>query len=283
MKVDFIRFKATDEVMLQGWLTDAYGDTATIHIHGMSGNGYENYFLDHFREMYAKNGIAFFTIDTRGRGIISDFRQGDSWKHGGSCFEIFEESARDIQGAMDYLATQGKTKFILQGHSLGCTKVVNHILNGDSINVEKVILLAPTDMAGWAQTDPMHEKYLAKARHLITEVKGEELVDAQCWIDKTPLSAQTYPTICEAGSSADIYGSREDGALLSKVEVPVLIPYGDEDIGITKIDGSMDKWLERVNKIKNSNTEIAVIKGAAHSFRGFEDELAEIVGRFLTK
>ncbi len=107
----------------------------------------------------------------------------------------------------------------------------------------------------------------------MAEGKGEELVDAQCWLDKTPISAQTYPTICEAGSLADIYGSRENGALLGKVELPMLIPYGDADIGITQIDGSMDKWLERVNKIKNANTQISVIKGSAHGFRGYENEL----------
>ncbi len=54
MKVDFIRFKATDGVELQGWLNNENNDTAVIHIHGMSGNGYENYFLDDLRGMYAK-------------------------------------------------------------------------------------------------------------------------------------------------------------------------------------------------------------------------------------
>lgn len=288
MKVEFIRFKATDSVELQGWLTNQEGDTAVVHIHGMSGNSYENYFLDNLREMYSKLGITFFTIDTRGRGIISSFWEGgkvDSWgegaKLGGSCFEIFEESAHDIQGAIDYLKTLGKTKFILQGHSLGCTKVVNYLVTQDITAFKKAILLAPTDMTAWASSHPEHESYIAKAKQLLAEGKGEELVDAQCWIDKTPLSAQTYPTICQAGSSADIYGNREGGALLGKVEIPMLIPYGDEDIGITKIDGTMDKYLERVNKIKNHNTTISVIMGASHGFKGFEKELTNIVEGFV--
>jgi alpha-beta hydrolase superfamily lysophospholipase len=281
MNLDFVRFKAADGVELQGWLNNESGDTAVVHIHGMSGNGYENYFLDGLRKMYADHGIALFTIDSRGRGIISDFRQGEGWKHAGSCFEIFEESVHDIKGAVEYLKTLGKSKFILQGHSLGCTKTVNFVLNQSNTGIKKIILLAPTDMAGWANTDPKHEAYLTKAKQLLAEGKNEELVDAQCWLDKTPISAQTYPTICKAGSSADIYGNREGGALLGKVELPMLIPYGDEDIGITKIDGSMDKWLERVKKIKNANTEVAVIKGAAHSFRGYEKELANIIEGFI--
>ncbi len=279
--VDFVRFKASDDVELQGWLNNKAGDIAVVHIHGMSGNGYENYFLDNLRTMYAKHDISLFTIDSRGRGIISDFRQGDDWKHAGSCFELFEESANDIRGAINYLMLLGKTRFILQGHSLGCTKVVNFVLNEDVNGVEKVVLLAPTDMTGWANTEPKHTEYLAKAKQLLSEGKGEELVDAQCWLDKTPISAQTYPTICEAGSSADIYGERDGVSLLGCIELPMLIPYGTEDIGITQIDGSMDRWLERVNAIKNANTEIAVVDGASHGFKGYEEHLAKIIEEFV--
>lgn len=281
MGIDFVRFRATDEVELQGWINNESGNTGVVHIHGMSGNGYENYFLDDLRQMYAKQGISLFTIDTRGRGIISDFRQGERWKHAGSCFELFDESIHDIQGAINYLKSVGKTSFILQGHSLGCTKVVNYVVTQKPVDIEKVVLLAPTDMTGWANTEPKHQDYRLKAKQLIATGKGEELVDAQCWLDKTPISAQTYPTICEKGSSADIYGIRESGALLSKVELPMLITYGSADIGITQIDGSIEQWLERVNKIINVNTQISVIDGAAHSFSGFEGQLAETVKRFM--
>lgn len=278
---NFVRFNATDNVELQGWLNNENSDIAVIHLHGMSGNGYENYFLDNLRQTYAEKSISLFTIDSRGRGIISDFRQNDNWKHAGSCFEIFSESVHDIQGAINYLRMLGKTRFILQGHSLGCTKVVNFVLTQDVSGIEKVILLAPTDMAGWANTDSKHQEYLAKAKQLIAENKGHELVSAECWLDKTPISAQTYPTICEPNSSADIYGEREGGALLGKVSLSMLIAYGTTDIGITEIDGTMDKWLERVEKIKHENTRIAVIDGAPHGFRGFEAQLAEAVGNFV--
>lgn len=281
MQLEFVRFKATDNVELQGWLNNEKGDLAVVHIHGMSGNGYENYFLDSLRNMYAEINISLFTIDTRGRGIISDFRQNDGWKHGGSCFEIFEESVHDIRGAIEHLRSIGKTRFILQGHSLGCTKVVNFVLNENVESIEKVILLAPTDMAGWANTDSRNQEYLSKAKQLISESKGEELVASQCWLDNTPKSAQTYPSICEAGSSADIYGEREGGTLLGRVQLPMLIPYGTEDIGITRIDGTLDKWLERVDKIKNDNTQIQVVQGASHGFRGYENELTKIVESFI--
>lgn len=283
MNVEFVRFKASDQVELQGWLNDEPGNTAVLHIHGMSGNGYENYFLDTLRSRYAKHGISFFTIDTRGRGIISDFRQNDGWKHAGSCFELFEESVHDIQGAIDYLQTRHKKTIVLQGHSLGCTKVVHYLLNNPGTNVKASILLAPTDMVGWANTDPRHNDYCSKAATLIAKGKGEELVDAQCWSDKTPISAQTYPTICKAGSNADIYGARDGGAFLGRVKIPTLIAYGDQDIGIVEIDGDIEKYRDRLNKIKNANTELAIIPGAAHGFRGFEPALSNAIEKFITK
>lgn len=282
MNVEFVRFRASDEVELQGWLSLEAGDTAAIHIHGMGGNGYENYFLDHLREMYLRSGFSFFAIDTRGRGIISSFRHGDGSKLAGSCFEIFEESEHDIQGTVDYLKSLGKTKFILQGHSLGCTKVVNYLLNNESEGVEKAILLAPTDMVGWASTDSEHENNLAKAKQLLADGKRDELVGAQCWpLDKTPLSAQAYISKSEAGSPVDIYGEREGGALMGRIKIPMLIPYGDQDIGITEIDGSIDNYIARVDKIKNTNTRVAIIKGAQHSFSGYEEELTQTIEEFV--
>lgn len=284
MDIDFVRFKVSDEVELQGWLSKGDGETAALHVHGMGGNGYENNFLDNLREMYTGLGVAFFAFDNRGRGIVSDFRQGEGWKHGGSCFEIFEESIYDIEGALRFLKSQGYTKFILQGHSLGSSKIVHYIVTKQPSNIEKVVLLAPTDMVAWAGVDPDHEQNLIKAKQLLSEGKGEELVGAQCWpLDKTPLSAQAYVSKSDAGTAVDTYGVRNDGkSPIGQVTQPTLIPYGSEDIGIVHPFGSMDVFKSRLDKIKNPNTELVTIDGSAHSFRGYENKLARLVERFIS-
>ncbi len=93
----------------------------------------------------------------------------------------------------------------------------------------------------------------------------------------------TLEECMQKGSSADIYNDRKGGALLGKVQLPMLIAYGDKDIGIVKIDASINKWLGRVNVFKNPHTEISVINGAEHSFRSYEKELAATVQSFLEK
>lgn len=288
MKINFERFKASDGVELQGWFSDILGETVVIHVHGMFGNGYENYFLDNLRKTYIDSKVSFFTFDNRGRGIISWFRSGgevDAWgegeKKGGSCYELFEESSYDIQGAIDFMRSKGKSKFILQGHSLGSTKVVNYLLNNITDDIFAAILLAPTDMVGWANTDPNNQKYLDKAHKLVTQGKPEELVSASCWLDNTPLSAQTYPTICEGNTPVDIFSPREGGALIGKVAVPMVIIYGDKDIGIEKIDGNINTWKDRISKLINDKTKVEIIAGADHGFTGQEDKLAEISGNYV--
>jgi len=281
MIVDFVRFKATDDVEIQGWLSNVDSETAVIHLHGKSGNGYENSFLDSLRALYSDKNISFLTIDTRGRGVISDFRQGIDTKHAGSCFELFEESEYDIQGAVNYMRSIGKKRFILQGHSLGCTKIVNYVSQNSTESIEKIILLAPTDMSAWAESHAIHAEYLQTAKKLITEGNPTGLVGAQCWTDKEPLSAQTYLSICERGSKADIYSDREGGSLLGRIKTPTLIVYGDQDIGIKQVDGSIDNWTARTSNTLNPATKVSVIEGAGHSFGGYEDRLSEIIARFV--
>ncbi len=284
MKLDFIRFQTPDNIELQGWLSNVDGDTAVIHMHGMSGNGYENSFLDTLHATYNQLGISFFSIDNRGRDIISSFSQiisGEGTKLGGSCFEVLEECIYDIDGAVNYLKSIGKTRFILQGHSLGTTKVVHYMNTQDTAGIDKVILLAPTDMVGWASRDEHHNKYVARAKELMAENKPTELVSAKCWPDETPLSAQTYLSICVAGTNADMYGEREGGALLGRINKPMLIVYGSDDIGITQIDGSIDAWRARAEAVTNTNTRIATIDGASHSFKRFEKQLSDIIKKFI--
>lgn len=284
MNMDCIRFNATDGVELQGWLSEASSSRAVLHIHGMSGNGYENRFLDELRRTYNEQSIAFLSINTRGHGVMSELTttQNES-RLGGSCYELFEESLFDIQGALDYLLGLGKTDIVLQGHSLGCSKVVHYMLSPNrNESISKVILLAPTDMVGWAQTDDRHEMYMRKAKELLAEGKGKELVGLDCWLYGTPLSAQTYQSVCEPGGAVDIYGRRDDGETqLGRVELPMLIVYGTADIGIVKIDGDIEAWRTKVEPIVRENTQIVTIDDAPHSFAGHIDELTKAVESFV--
>lgn len=57
---------------------------------------------------------------------------------------MIEESVHDIAGATNYLKSIGKNKIILQGHSLGCMKVVNYLLEKGQSEIKAAVLIAPT-------------------------------------------------------------------------------------------------------------------------------------------
>lgn len=82
--------------------------------------------------------------------------------------------------------------------------------------------------------------------------------------DETPLLAQTYLSICKPGTPIDIY--RKD--ILGEVNLPMMTIYGTDDIGITNVDGTIEKWKERFDAVKNDNTAVKIIDGAPHSFSG---------------
>lgn len=62
----------------------------------------------------------------------------------------------------------------------------------------------------------------------------------------------------------------------------MLIVYGTADSVVAEVDGTIEQWLDRTEKIKNSNTRISLINSATHGFEGFEDTLAAAVRTFVS-
>ncbi len=276
--LDFIRFPATDGVKLTGWLSRGDTKSGVLYVHGRAGNGYENCFVDEIRATFVKQGRTFLSIDTRGRGVISCFRResGDHYL-GGSCYEIFEESVFDIQGAINYLRAGGSQQLTLVGHSLGAGKIVN-FARSHPRSVQKLILIAPTDMVGWASHDPEHDRLTTCALDLVNRGKPEALVGSSCWGElDNPLSARTYLSVCQPNTPVDIYGHGTCPAALSSIRIPTRIIYGDQDVGIVKVYGEIERYRQKINSFNNAALHLTVIKGADHGFTGCENRLAEVI------
>lgn len=288
MKVDFERFHATDGVELQGWHSDAAipsTDLATLHVHGFAGDGHTNKFLDALRPAYAEIGSSFFSFDTRGSGVISWSHKNDQPVTIGSTYEVFPDSIHDIQGAAQVVEVYGAQRLVVQGHSLGTSKVINYCLNRDedAVPIAGVVLLSPVNMPRWAASDPNHAEYLDRAHALLDAGKPTALVAADCWAYDTPMSAQAYVSLSEAGGAVDVFSSRSNepySALLSRLAIPTLIVCGSEDDAIQRTHGNIDEWSREMRTITPPNSELRIIDGATHGFEGYEQELAEIVGVF---
>lgn len=118
-------------------------DITIIHIHGSLGNFYQQGFIKSFAAVYAKNQINFLSFNLTGHDGLADsnYNGNDTGYTGGSLTD-FSNCLTDIQAAIDFVKPFSR-KIILQGHSLGCDRIIHYLLT----RREKYdfILLSPCD------------------------------------------------------------------------------------------------------------------------------------------
>lgn len=120
-----------------------YNRKLIIHIHGNYGNFYQNKFIWHMSNIYCNNGIDFLTINMSSHDGIAEGYYGKQLKYIGGGISDYEDSQLDIDAAIKFAKGLGYINIVLQGHSLGCDKVIQYSLDNDS--VYKIILLSPVD------------------------------------------------------------------------------------------------------------------------------------------
>ncbi len=114
-----------------------------IHIHGSFGNFYQNKFIWYMSEMYCNDGIDFLSINTSAHDGLSEGYYGKNLKYVGGAITDYNESQKDIEAAISFVQELHYEDIILQGHSLGCDKIIDYTIR--SKNNLDVILLSPAD------------------------------------------------------------------------------------------------------------------------------------------
>lgn len=233
----FIRFKAIDGVELCGILytPEKVSKKTIIHVHGLAGNFYENRFVSYLAEMYTSKGYNFLTYNNRGNGYFSDLlKEVDgniTFVNGGGAYERFEESRLDLDGIIKYLETIGNEEIILEGHSLGCNKVIDYY-HKNKKNVSKIILLAPCDIIEEIKVfmGTEYEKCVNEANILLKSGKEEEIINSP--IFPITFSARTFVNDWLPNALSDIFRYRENNYIhpqLDSIDIPVLIEIGNQD------------------------------------------------------
>lgn len=115
-----------------------------IHIHGNYGNSYNNKFIWYMSKSYTQNGISFLTFNLSAHdGLCEGYRRGCLDYIGGGV-SAYDESLLDICAAVAFVRNLGYKQIVLQGHSLGCDKVIEYAIKYNIDNI-KLILLSPVD------------------------------------------------------------------------------------------------------------------------------------------
>lgn len=262
-----------------------------IHIHGNYGNFYNNKFLWYMSKSYTENGFAFLSFNLSAHdGLSEGYRKGALDYIGGGVSD-YNESLLDINAAINFVQQRGYKRIILQGHSLGCDKILDYVLNYDS-NEYKIILLSPVDSYAvqkrWLQlhkNETISEqiqrlKCLPDSNNtfldwLNIEEYGAEGLNAD-WIYKIPITKQAFLSILEG--SAFKYLNLEHNVEFT-VDNPTFVFLGQHDGLQMSSQKDMRAFLSR--HLTNGYYEESL--DSDHDIIGVEQELIKIIISWLQK
>ena len=293
--MQIINFLATDGIELTGVLynLDKKTENVILSIHGMTSNCFKKR-----DEVIAKkaneNNIDYFCFNNRGSELAKYIRKNINGKRekllAGTSYEDVLEGYEDIVGAILKLKELGYKNIYLQGHSLGCTKIVytyNELKDEESSdildNIKGVILLSlidiPTAIKVYLRDN--FEKYVLLAEEKKEQGKMLELMPKDAFIH--PISVKTFLRYAKNNKEIDFasYGNDKNLEKLNNIEVPLMLRWGNQNEMILQ---KADDLVETVsNCISNENKDISYIDGADHGYTDKEEELACQILEFINK
>ena len=292
--MELINFMATDGVNLEGILYKAsvnISEKIILSVHGMTSNCFKKRDIEIAKKANEK-GIDYFAFNNRGSEIVKYIEketEGQPAKElAGTAYEDVLEGYEDIVGAIIKLKELGYKNIYLQGHSLGCTKIVytyNELINNDETeileNIKGVILLSLVDipMALKVYLRDNFKQYLDYAEKLEHENKIYEMMPRESFIH--PISVKSFLRYARDNKDIDFanYGKDNELEKLNNIQVPLFMRWGNDNEMIIQQADELSTMVNNI--ITNENKNIDYIDGANHSYTGKEKELAEQIVEFV--
>lgn len=294
MKLQKIFFETEDGVELCGLLhkPENNGKEIVIAVHGMQSNCLKKRDDIIANKLTGKN-ISYFCFSNRGHDLVNVLNKNIEGKKNkincGTSLENIEDSYYDIKSAIKVMLNLGYTKIHLQGHSLGCTKIVytyNKMKKENDLKIlekiESVILLSMVDIPKAIQFffNEDKEKLISFMEIEANKGNGNSLISAPGAI--LPMSPNTFlkymknnENINFARFTDENYNFKE----LNEIEVPLFMRWGNNnELILQKAEELVEKLKE---KIKNEKLDISYIDGATHNYNGKEEILADQILKFI--
>ncbi len=180
--------------------------TTIIHIHGSFGNFYQSRFVRLMARMYHEAGMNLLTVNMASHdGLVEGYRDKDEFEYAGGAVADFNECTNDIKGAVEF-ANQFSDHVILQGHSLGCDRVLQFLISHNA--QYDFILLAPCDsyqlQANWIAPESVEEQIQRLKRETPRDPQFDWLPTreygikgGQDWTYPIPVTRRAFLSIAE--------------------------------------------------------------------------------------
>lgn len=281
-----VQVSTSDGLFLHGfYLPSKNKKTAVLHIHGFEGNFYENGFIYPLINEIEKSDTGLLIVNTRGNGKDTDVNCEDgTLKKIGARYELLEEAHLDISAWMKFLIDENYERIILMGHSLGTYKAVRYLFEGQYRDrVTKLILLSPFDQIGLMVASKRNlEELLKKAEILVAQGRGNELITKD--FDDIELSYRTFISWYQQdnfGRMFEFCNKDYDFPILRQIKIPVKIIVGSKDEYFHQSNPDHPEEAMKILLKNIPNATGKIIKGAVHSFKPCETEMAKEVKGFV--
>lgn len=283
-----VDFLATDGIGLNGILYNENTNTKDVilSVHGMSSNCFKK------RESIIANeanraNIDYFCFNNRGSELVKYIRKNIDGKKekilAGTSYEDVLEGYEDIVGAILKLKEMDYTNIYLQGHSLGCTKIVytyNELKDAEDDlidTIKGVILLSlvniPQVLKIYLRDN--YNSYLKLAEEKESQGKLYDLMPKEAFIH--PISVKSFLRYTRDNNEIKI----DNYSKVNNIKDPIFMRWGTQNEMIVE---KPDELVVKVsNIIENNNKDIDYIEGADHGYHGKEELIAKQIVKFIEK
>jgi len=286
--VSIEKFSASDGVLHYALMSLPIKHTKTVvlHVHGLGGSFYGSTGVEELSHSLASKGYAFISIQTRGSYIIESFDRLKGKKRtsffAGSALEKFEDCIYDIEGAINFLSSKGYKNIILEGHSIGCQKIIYYVTKKRDNRIKGLILLSPVDVYNFVKT--------VRGSRFNKDIRfARNVTNGNAFIPNMPsdiplMSASRFMSIAnpKRPESKIMNYKMKNMLYISKIKVPTLVVLGEDDYFMNlagiKVDYAVDKLQENCQFLKG-----VIIKGADHQFENKSNILTKTVLSWINK
>ncbi len=294
MIIKKVFFKSTDGISLFGLLhlpEVVNAQTVIIGVHGFCSASVNHNRDDVIAQTLTDNGYAYFCFNNRGSGIVSKLKITKDGKTenmlGGAAYDKIVDGKFDVVGAIKKMQELGFERQVLQGHSLGCSKIMmtyEYLLNNDTKLLDKIVALEFLSPVDTKQFIIEQNREIFDNIYKIAKVNVNN-GNAGLIIPNAMLGAmmesKTMVSIIDNVDEINLPIETDGGNFekFNNIKCPIFICFGERDYTVGE---TCDIVKVAGQKIKNDKKMFLVIPGGTHQYKGKEKELADGILKFLS-